>query len=286
MEGATLAKRTWFITGINSGFGRVTTELLLKRGDQVAGTARKLHQLDSLKAQYGDRLWLTSLDVTDTPAIRKAVDGAFQHFGRIDVILNNAGYTLFGAAEELTDEQIIHQFSTNVMGSIQVVRAALPYLRAQGGGRILQMSSMGAHIAYPGLSLYHATKWAMEGFFEATTQDIAPFNIQTTMIEPGSARTAIFDAGRAVHGPALTAYAGTPARKTREIVESGTYVPPGDPVRMMQAMIDSVELAEAPKRLALGSDAYSMIHEVLTQRLAALEAQKAIALSTDADGVM
>jgi NAD(P)-dependent dehydrogenase (short-subunit alcohol dehydrogenase family) len=278
-----LTQRTWFITGVNSGFGLVATELLLRRGDRVAGTARTLEQLDSLKAQHGDRLWLTSLDVTDTPAIRTAVDAAFENFGHIDVILNNAGYTLFGAAEELTDEQITHQLNTNFVGSIQVVRAALPHLRAQGGGRILQMSSMGAQIAYPGLSLYHASKWAIEGFFEATSQDIAPFHIQTTMIEPGSARTAIFDAGRTVHGPALAAYAGTPARATRELIEGGSWVPPGDPVKMMQAMIDSVELREAPKRLALGSDAYTMIHEVLTKRLEALEAQKEIALAMDAD---
>jgi NADP-dependent 3-hydroxy acid dehydrogenase YdfG len=279
-----LAEQTWFITGVNSGFGLVTTELLLKRGDRVAGTARKLQQLDELKAQYGDQLWLTSLDVTDTPAIRKAVDAAFEHFGRIDVILSNAGYTLFGAAEEVSDEQITHQFNTNVIGSIQVVRAALPHLRTQGGGRILQMSSMGAHIGYPGLSLYHASKWAIEGFFEATTKDIAPFQIQTTMVEPGSARTAIFDVGRAKHGSALPAYDGTPARETRELIEGGMYVPPGDPVKMMQAMIDSVDLPEAPRRLALGSDAYSMIREALTDRLAALEAQREVALSTDVEG--
>ena len=180
-----MAQRTWFITGVNSGFGLVTTELLLKRGDRVAGTARKLQQLDGLKAQYGEQLWLASLDVEDTPAIRNVVDAAFQHFGRIDVILNNAGYALIGAAEELTDEQIIHQLNTNLMGSIQVVRAALPHLRTQGGGRILQVSSVGAQIGVPGMSIYHASKWGIEGFFEATTQEIAPFNIQTTMIEPG-----------------------------------------------------------------------------------------------------
>ena len=118
-----MAQRTWFITGVSSGFGLVTTELLLKRGDRVAGTARKLQQLDGFKAQYGEQLWLASLDVEDTPAIRNVVDAAFEHFGRIDVIMNNAGYALIGAAEELTDEQIIHQLNTNLMGSIQVVRA-------------------------------------------------------------------------------------------------------------------------------------------------------------------
>ena len=159
--------RSWFITGVSSGFGRHLTEQLLARGERVAGTARKLATLDDLKAQYGDRFWLASLDVTDTPAIRRVVDEAFGVFGRIDVIVNNAGYALLGAAEEVSDEQIAHQLATNLLGSIQVVRAALPHLRAQGGGRILQVSSVGGQIAVPGLSLYHATKWGIEGFLEA-----------------------------------------------------------------------------------------------------------------------
>ncbi len=255
----------------------------VEAGDRVAGTARKPQQLDGLKAQYGEQIWLASLDVTDTPAIRNVVNAAFQHFDRIDVIFNNAGYGLLGAAEELTDEQIIHELNTNLVGSIQVVRAALPHLRTQGSGRILQMSSIGGQIAGPGMSLYHASKWGIEGFFESLTQDIAPFNIQTTVIEPGGARTAIFDAGRLVHGPALPAYDGTPARQMQAFLKSGTYVPSGDPVKMMQAVIDSVDLAEAPKRLTLGSDAYSAMHDVLTKRLAALEMQKQVALSTDAD---
>ena len=150
-----MAQRTWFITGINSGFGRVTTELLLKRGDRVASTTRKVQQLDGLKAQYRKQLWLASLDVTDTPAIRNVVDAAFQHFSRIDVTFNNAGYGLIGAAEELTDEQIIYQLNTNLIGSIQVVRAALPHLHTQGGSRILQMSSVGGQTAVPGMSVYH-----------------------------------------------------------------------------------------------------------------------------------
>ena len=278
-----MAKRTWFITGVNSGFGLVMTELLLKRGDRVAGTSRKLHQLDSLKEQYGEQLWLTSLDLTDTSAIHQVVASAFTELGRIDVVVNNAGYALIGAAEEFTDKQILHQLSTNLVGSIQVVRAALPYLRGQGGGRILQMSSVGGQTAVPGLSAYHASKWGIEGFLEATAQEVAPFDIQITLVEPGGGRTSIFDAGRLVHAPALPAYAATPARKTADFLQSGAYVPPGDPVKMMQAAIDSVDLIEAPKRLVLGSDAYNGIHDVLTKRLAALEAQKTIALSTDAD---
>lgn len=193
-----MAQRTWFITGVNSGFGRVMTELLLKRGDRVAGTSRRLHELDRLKAQYGDQLWLTSLDVTDTAATYGAVNAAFAKLGHIDVVVNNAGYALIGAAEEFTDEQVSHQLSTNLVGSIQVVRAALPHLRKQGGGRILQMSSVGGQVASPGLSVYNASKWGIEGFLEATAQEVEPFGIQITLVEPGGGRTAIFDTGRLV----------------------------------------------------------------------------------------
>lgn len=268
---------------MNTGFGRVITELLLQRGDRVAGTARKLEQLDDLKKQYSEQFWLESLDVTDSPAVRKVVDGAFRHFGRIDVIMNNAGYAIVGAAEELTDEQLHHQLNTNLLGSVQVVRAALPHLRKQKAGRIIQMSSVGGQIALPGMSIYHVSKWGIEGFCEALTQELAPFNIQTTIVEPGGGRTSIFDQGRLLSAPTLSAYEGTPARQTGTFLASGNYVPPGDPTRMMQAVIDSVDQAEAPKRLALGSDAYTAIHDVLTKRLAALEAQKAVAFSTDAE---
>jgi NAD(P)-dependent dehydrogenase (short-subunit alcohol dehydrogenase family) len=279
-----MSQRTWFITGISSGFGRYLTEQLLERGDQVAGTARKLEAVNDLKTQYGDQLWLASLDVTDTSAIHRVVSEAFAAFGSIDVIVNNAGYGLFGAAEELSEEQIVHQINTNVIGSIQVVRAALPHLRAQGGGRILQLSSMGGQIAFPGMSLYHTSKWAIEGFFESTAQDIAPFNIQTTLIEPGGARTGFFASSGAVYGPALPEYANTPAGATRARVEQGAYLPPGDPAKMVRAIIASVDEEKAPKRLVLGSDAYEMIHQALTERLAALEAQQGLAFSTDFTG--
>ncbi|WP_213767880.1 SDR family oxidoreductase [Caballeronia sp. dw_19] len=274
--------RTWFITGVNSGLGRLMTEQILERGERVAGTARKMDALIELKEKYGKQLWLQSLDLIDTFAIRRVVDAAFAHFGRIDVIVNNAGYGLVGAAEELLDEQISHQLNTNVVGPIQVVRAALPHLRAQGGGRIMQLSSMGGQWAMPGLSLYHASKWAVEGFFESTIQDIAPFNIQVTIVEPGSARTE-FAAASAALSPALDAYAHTPAGAVRRLIEPGFRSQPGDPAKMAQAMIASVDQNPAPKRLALGTDAYNNIKAALTERLAALEAQKQLAFSTDFD---
>lgn len=273
--------RTWFITGVNSGFGRKMTEQLLTRGDRVAGTARRLNEVDDLKARFGDRFWLAPLDLTDTPAIRKVVDRAFADLGHIDVIVSNAGYGLSGAVEELSDEQIEHQLATNVRGSIQLVKAALPHLRAQGGGRILQLSSMGGQIALPGLSLYHASKWAMEGFFEATAQDIASFNIQTTLVEPGGARTD-FGFRSLVQGSPIAAYEDTPVGARRRTRAAGQYKPVGDVAKMASAMIASVAQEPAPKRLTLGSDAYTLMHEALTQRLAALEAQKDLAFSTDA----
>ena len=274
-----MAKRTWFITGINSGFGRIMTEKLLTRGDSVAGTARKLDQLDDLKAQFSARLWLTSLDLTDTAAVHKAVNDAFDHFGRIDVVVNNAGYGLFGAAEEFTDQQIVHQINTNLIGSVQVIRAALPHLRAQGGGRIMQVASEGGQIAYPNFSVYHATKWGIEGFVEAVAQEVGPFNIEFTIAEPGPAKTSF--GGGIVSPPPMKVYENTPSGEIRRAIEARSFVLKGDPDKMVQAMIESVDRSPAPKRLALGSGTYSSIRNALVSRLEALDAQKDITLSTD-----
>jgi NAD(P)-dependent dehydrogenase (short-subunit alcohol dehydrogenase family) len=257
------------------------TEQLLASGDRVAATLRKHEALDNLKARFGEALWVEALDVTDAEAIKRVVDAAFKAFGRIDVVVNNAGYGLFGAAEEVTDAQIRHQIDTNVIGSIQVVRAALPHLRRLGSGRILQLSSMGGQIALPGLSLYHTTKWAIEGFFETLVQEIAPFGIEATLVEPGGARTE-FGLGSMAVGPALDAYHAAPFTARRKVLAERTHRPIGDPEKMVRAMIASLDVSPAPLRLTLGSDAYRLVHEALTRRLASLEAQKAIALGTDA----
>nr|WP_145402084.1 SDR family oxidoreductase [Paenibacillus xylanexedens] len=273
--------KTWFITGTSSGFGRSLTELLLERGDRVAATVRKEDALHDLKDRYGDQLWVATLDVTDTPAIKTVVNQAFEELGQIDVVVNNAGYGLFGAAEEVSDEQIIHQFNTNVIGSIQVIRAALPHLRAQGGGRIFQLSSMGGQVAFPALSIYHATKWAMEGFIESLVQEVAPFNIQATLVEPGSARTN-FGGSSMMAGLPMSEYENTPVGYIRQMSqEAGENQFPGDPVKMAQAIIDAADSEETSLRLTLGSDAYELVSKSLSSRMAALEAQKELALSTD-----
>ncbi len=275
-----MAQRTWFITGINSGFGRHMTEQLLERGDRVAGTVRNMNSVDDLKLKYGDLLWVDHLDVTDTPAIIAVVDQAFKQLGKIDVVVSNAGYGLIGAAEELTNDQITHQINTNLVGSIQLVRASLPHLRAQGGGRIIQLSTVGGQAAFPGGSLYHATKWGIEGFIEALMLEVAPFNIGLTLVEPGGARTNFKDHG-AIVAPQMQSYEISPAAKGRRSFEDNTIVPMGDPAKMVKIMIDSVDQHPAPKRIALGSDSYHVIHQALTGRLEELEAQKDLAFSTD-----
>lgn len=272
---------TWLITGTSSGIGRELTQLLLAKGDRVAATLRKTDALDDLKAHYGDQLWIAPLDVTDTEQVRQVISRAFDELGTIDVVVSNAGYALFGAAEEVTDQQIQDQISTNLIGSIQVIRAAIPYMRAQGGGRILQVSSEGGQIAYPNFSLYHATKWAIEGFVESVAQEVAPFNIEFTLIEPGPTQT---NFGAAlVSPPHLAVYEDTPVGELRRAIASGAFRLTGDPVKMAQAMINSTEVHPAPRRLTLGRGSYERVRVALVERTAVLDAQKEIAYSTELD---
>jgi NAD(P)-dependent dehydrogenase (short-subunit alcohol dehydrogenase family) len=236
--------------------------------------------VNDLKAKYGELLWLEHLDMTDLSGIRRVVEKAFADLARIDVIVSNAGYGLFGAAEELSDEQVAHQLSTNLFGPIQLVRAVLPHMRAQGGGRIIGLSTYGGQAALPGGSLYHASKWGLEGFLDAIVQELAPFKIGVTIMEPGGARTN-FRFGSAQLGTQIEAYKGTPAAMVHTVIKDTSRLPSGDPTKMAKVIIDSVELNPAPKRIALGSDAYGAIHKALTDRLAALEGQREGAFSTD-----
>jgi NAD(P)-dependent dehydrogenase (short-subunit alcohol dehydrogenase family) len=272
---------TWFITGISSGFGREMAVQLLERGDHVAGSVRDPASVSDLADRYGDQLWVAELDLTQTTEIRPLVDRAFDELGRIDVIVNNAGYGLFGAAEEATDEQVLHSLNTNLLGSMQVVRAAVPHLRAQGGGRIIQLSTFGGQAALPGGSMYHASKWGIEGFTEALVGELAPFGIGVTIVEPGGARTN-FRYGSAQLGPEIEAYRETPAAMARGMLK-GDSVPQGDPVKMVTRMIATVDEDPAPRRLVLGSDSFAILKRSLTERLAEVESQEASAAATDAD---
>jgi NAD(P)-dependent dehydrogenase (short-subunit alcohol dehydrogenase family) len=276
--------RTWFITGTSSGLGRVMTERLLDRGDRVAATVRHGDALAELQHKHRESLRVMRLDLTDSDGIRAAVDRAFRHFGRIDVVVSNAAYGLVGAAEELTDAQIDHQIATNLTGSIQLIRAVLPHLRQQGGGRIVQVSSEGGQIAYPSFSLYHATKWGIEGFVESVAQEVAPFGIDFMIAEPGPTATN-FGAGIVMASP-LGAYEATPAGAVRRAVSERTFEIKGDAGRTVDALIAAADSAKPPFRLPLGSTAYTNLTRELARRLAGIEAQRDVAFAADRDAVV
>lgn len=271
--------KTWFITGTSAGIGKVLTEKLLKKGDRVVATVRKAEVLNELKEQYPDKLWVMVLDVTDNAAIKNVINQAFVELGEIDFIVNNAGYALFCSVEEASDEQIKQQIDTNIIGSIQIIRAVLPHLRKQGWGRILQLSSAGGQTTYPNFSYYHTTKWAVEGFCDTIAKEIAPFNIGVTIVEPGAHPTSFGNA--MATAPLMEAYDNTPAGEVRRAIASGSFPIKNDVDITVQAIIDSVGISPAPLRLALGGDAYRDMRAALVSRLEALDAQKEIALASE-----
>jgi NAD(P)-dependent dehydrogenase (short-subunit alcohol dehydrogenase family) len=275
-----MTQRTWLITGVSSGFGRHLTEQLLERGDRVVGTVRDLSKVADFAQQHPTAFFAEVLDVTDTAAVRGVVDRSFAKLGRIDVIISNAGYGLFGAAEELTDVQVEHMVATNLVGSIQLIRSALPHLRAQGGGRVIQISSYGGQVAFAGNSMYHATKWGIEGFVESAAQEVAPFGIGMTIVEPGGARTE-FRYGSAQVAKLMPEYDATPAHAFLKMLDPKNGVAPGDPARMATRIIESIEIEPAPLRMVLGSQALEGTLTTLRKRIAGFEAQAALAASTD-----
>ena len=275
-----MQNKTWLITGVSSGFGYVMTQQLLERGDKVIGTVRSKEKAAGLIEKYPDTFRCELLDVTDVPAIRKLVDGSFDKFGVIDVIVSNAGYGLFGAAEELSDSEVDHIIATNLTGSIQLIRSVLPHLRRQGHGRIIQLSSYGGQVAFPGNSMYHATKFGIEGFCESVAQEVAAFNIGITLVEPGGARTE-FRYGSAQVASLMPEYEGNPAHGFLSMLDGSNGLAPGDPARMAARIIESVEIEPAPMRMVLGSQALSSTISTLKKRVADYEEQRELAASTD-----
>lgn len=271
--------KTWLITGASSGLGRLMCETLLARGDRVVASVRKSTVLEEMAAKYGDLLQVIVLDLSQSATIKPTVEAAFSQAGRIDVVVSNAAYGLFGAAEELSDAQIERQIATNLTGSIQLIRAAIPLLRQQGGGRIVQVSSEGGQIAYPNFSLYHATKWGIEGFVEAVRQEVAAFGIDFLLVEPGPTATQ-FGAGLDI-ADALPVYRDTPAGALRSALFSGEFAIKGDAEKCVAAMIAAANAASPPLRLPLGSTAYENINAALESRLEALQEMKAVAYSAD-----
>ena len=270
--------KSWFITGAASGIGRAVAEKVLARGDRVVAAVRQPDALNDLRAAHDEQLKVVAFDVTDTAGMRREVDRAFAD-QRIEVVFSNAGYGLFGAAEEVTDAQIDRQIATNLVGSIQFIRACLPHLRRQGGGRILQTSSEGGQFAYPSFGLYHATKWGIEGFVEAVALEVASWGIDMVLVEPGPTPTrfrANVDAA-----PAMNAYRDTPAGQVRAAAASGGFPATGDLGRCADAIVIAADTNKPERRLVLGGVAYTNIERSLALRLDAVRNQKAAAFAAD-----
>jgi NAD(P)-dependent dehydrogenase (short-subunit alcohol dehydrogenase family) len=243
--------KTWFITGTSRGFGREWAIAALERGDNVAATARDTSTLDDLVHTYGERLLPIALDVTDRDADFAAVAQAHERFGRLDVVVNNAGYGHFGFVEELSEADVRHQMETNFFGALWVTQAALPIMRAQGSGHIIQVSSIGGISAFPIVGAYHASKWALEGLSQSLAQEVAPFGITVTLIEPGGFSTD-WAGPSAKHSEPSSTYDDIRERTHRERAARNTSGP-GDPKASAAAVLAVVDAEEPPLRVFFGA---------------------------------
>ena len=270
--------KTWLITGVSSGFGYEMTKQLLESGNTVIGTVRNTKKVGELIEKYPETFDCQILDVTNFPAVRATVDAAFAKHGRIDVVVSNAGYGLFGAAEELTDEEVDHIIATNLTGSIALIRSALPYLRKQDGGNIIQISSYGGQVAFAANSMYHATKFGIEGFCESVAQEVAKFNVKVTIVEPGGARTE-FRYGSAKVAKLTPEYEHV--HGFLNMLDPAKGLAPGDPVKMARRIIESVDRPDTPLHMVLGSQALAATIQRLEERVAAYKTQTETAASTD-----
>ncbi|GHO97571.1 short-chain dehydrogenase/reductase [Reticulibacter mediterranei] len=262
--------KVWFITGTSKGFGRVWAEAALKRGDKVVATARNLESLKALNDTYGENVMTLALDVTDRAAIFAAVKQAYDTYGRLDVVLNNAGYGQLGAAEEISEQEARDQLETNLFGAIWVTQAVLPYLREQGSGHIVQNSSIGGVNAFPYASLYNTSKWALEGFSQALSQEVQPFGIKVTLIEPVGYATDWSPSAKVARP--LPAY--EPLREAR--AANPRPFGAGNPEATGPALLKLVEMEQPPLRIFFGKGAHEMIHAEYGKRLAEWDAFKAL----------
>lgn len=275
-----MVKRNWVITGVSSGFGYEMVKQVLSRGDKVLGTVRKTAAVEDLIVRYPDNFHVEILDMRDRKAVKQLGQKTEELFSTIDVIVSNAGYGLFGAAEELSDEEIDDIIATNLTGSIDFIRAFLPIMRKKQHGRIIQISSYGGEVAFAGNSLYHATKWGIEGFCDSLSQEMAPFNIGVTIVEPGGARTEFRYKSAKIAKP-IEAYDNTPAHAFQKMLDRKNGLAAGDPERMAARIIESVDITPAPLRVVLGSGALKTTIEVLERRLEDFKGQEQLAASTD-----
>lgn len=269
--------KVWFITGTSKGFGRIWAEAALERGDRVIATARDTASLDEAVEKYGSNILALPLDVTDRAAVFNAVQQARERFGRLDVVVNNAGYGQFGTVEELTEAEVRDQIETNLFGALWVTQAVLPILREQRSGHIIQVSSIGGVVAFPNIGMYHASKWALEGISQSLSEEVAEFGIHVTLVEPTGYSTD-WGGPSAKHATPLAAY--QPAREAN--ANRWKDRRRGDPNATAHVMLKLVDMQKPPLRIFFGKGTVEMAHEEYARRLKEWDAFKV--LSDEAHG--
>jgi len=273
-------ERVWFITGASSGFGRLLAEEALKAGNKVVATARQRESVEDLEKQYPGKALAVELDVTDAKQIAPAVDATLKTFGRLDVLVNNAGYGLVGALEEVTDAQMEKQINTNVYGVLRVTRAWLPQLRKQKSGHIINLSSIAGIASMQGLGLYNLTKYAVEGVSEALADEVKPLGIRVTLIEPGPFRTDFAGRSADFAENEIADYAET-SGKTKTMLQGYTGTQKGDPLRAVHTMMALVDDENPPLRLLMGALALKRYRSKMKDWAADVDKWEAVTLATD-----
>jgi NAD(P)-dependent dehydrogenase (short-subunit alcohol dehydrogenase family) len=261
-----MTTKTFFLTGSSRGLGRSIAIAVLERGDRLVATARQPRQLDDMVARYGDRILPVALDVTDFAAAQKAVAMGLEKFGRLDVVINNAGFANVGSVEDMPMAAIQSQLDTNFTGSVHVIKAALPLLREQGSGHIIQISSIGARIATPGAAAYYASKWALAGFLESLAMEIAPLGIKVTALEPGGMKTDFADDASLTILSSQRAYDATAGATARMMKSPGYLDSFADPARVAAVVMKLADMEEPPLRLLAGASNYAYAMSVEQSR--------------------
>ncbi|MFF1476355.1 oxidoreductase [Streptomyces sp. NPDC058301] len=274
--------KVWLVTGASSGFGRAITEAAVAAGDTVIGTARRTEALDDLVAAYPDRVEAISLDVTDGERIDAVAADVLARYGRVDVLVNNAGRTQVGAFEETTDRELRDLFELHVFGPARLTRALLPQMRERGSGSVVNISSFGGQLSFAGFSAYSATKAALEQLSEALADEVTPFGINVLIVEPGAFRTNLFGTGAAYFSEENPAYAEK-VGVTRRMVRGGNGEQPGDPAKAAAAILLALAAEKPPLRLALGGDAVDFLTAHLDSVRAELAEWEKVSRGTDFD---
>jgi len=273
--------KVWFVTGSSRGLGRAIVTAALAAGHRVVATARKPEQLTDLAARYPETLRTLSLDVSDNEAVKRVVAEAHGLFGRLDIVVNNAGYGDMAAVEDVTEADFKAQIDTNFYGTVFVTKAVLPLLRQQGSGHIIQISSVGGRIHNAGLSAYQAAKWAVEGFSGVLAMEVAPFGIKVTIVEPGGFRTDW--AGSSMTIPPVSEPYQQSVGQFVDFLRMGTFKPAGDPDKAAAVLLQVADLPEPPLRLILGKDAYEMVTAFEAEKAAADRKWLALTNATEAE---